>query len=61
MREKFNSLKIEQNILMIFPCRRDNCKVENVSNWMNEFVYMHNQIHIEEKVSEQSPSLADPT
>jgi putative transposase len=29
-----------------FPCRRDNCKLEHVSNWMNQFVYMHNRMLI---------------
>jgi putative transposase len=33
-----------------FPCRRDNCKLEHVSNWMNQFVYMHNRMLIKEKI-----------
>ncbi len=40
-----------------FPCRkRDNCKLEHhVSNWMmNQFVYMHIECLLKEKLSEQS-------
>jgi putative transposase len=33
-----------------FPCRRDNCKLEHVSNWMDQFVYLHNRMLIKEKI-----------
>ena len=26
-----------------FPCRKKNCKLEHIKNWLNQFVYHHNK------------------
>src|SRR5437868_15213453 len=33
-----------------FPCRKYNCKLEHVINWLNLFVYMHNKMIVESMV-----------
>jgi putative transposase len=33
-----------------FPCRKYNCKLEHVMNWLNLFVYMHNKMTVESMV-----------
>jgi putative transposase len=34
-----------------FPCRKYNCKLEHVINWVNLFVYMHNKVIVENIVN----------
>jgi putative transposase len=49
--EQFNTFKDRTECFDdYFPCRRDNCKLEHVSNWINQFVYMHNRMLIKEKI-----------
>jgi hypothetical protein len=42
--EQFNTKKIEQNALMIFPCQKDNCTLEHVS--FNLFIDVHTNMII---------------
>ena len=34
-----------------FPCRKYNCELEHVMNWLNSFVYMHNKMIVESMVN----------
>ena len=41
--EQFSILKIELMFDDYFPCRKDNCKLEHVTHWLDLFVDMHNK------------------
>ena len=61
MHSKFEKSIIERTIQYIkdrtecfddyFPCRKYNCKLEHVMNWLNLFVYMYNKMIVESTVN----------